>query len=274
MNYNKILNIKPFFLVFLAFLLGSAPVMADVKKPKKAFETSLVVLAPTSMTNALVELGRIYSSKHNVSISVTYDASSELVRIVEDGEPANLFITEDDYKIGYLQRRGTLDVFSLSNIISDKLVFAVSKDNFLKEKLEKIEDIDEKIKYVAKTISLVITDSKVDSSGKFIRQALKKAGAWDEVAKRMLKASSNRNALYLISEGYNAGFVYKSDIYGMDNIEVLFEVPQEYYKPITYKALIVGGISSDGDKERSEDFIEFLQSLEAKDVFLKYGFRE
>jgi molybdate transport system substrate-binding protein len=247
---------------------------AQIKKPKKAFETSFVVLAPTSLTNVMVELSRIYSSKNNVSISVTYDASSELVRIVEEGEPANLFITEDDYKIAYLQRRGTLNVFSLSNIISDKLVFAVSKGNFLKEKLEKIEDIDEKIRYVSKAISLVITDSKVDSSGKFIRQALKKAGAWEDVKKRMLKASSNRNALYLISEGYNAGFVYKSDIYGMDNIEVLFEVPQEYYNKITYKALIVGGISADGNNEKSEGFIEFLQSLEAKNIFLKYGFSE
>jgi molybdate transport system substrate-binding protein len=271
-------SLSPLKLLFLAVfsivLLGVNNAEAKVKSPKKAFESSIVVLAPTSLTNALVELSRIYSGKNNISLSLTYDASSELVRIVEDGEPANIFITEDDYKIKYLQRRGTLDVFSLSNIISDSIVFAVSKGNFLKKKLEKIDDVNDKIKYVAKTISLVITDSKVDSSGKFIKQMLNKAGAWDDVEKRMLKASSNRNALYLISEGYNAGFVYKSDIYGMDNIEVLFEVPQDYYDKITYKALIVGGISSDGNKEKTEDFIKFLQTIEARDVFLKYGFSE
>lgn len=260
------------FALFLAIFMTPADALS--RKEKQAFDSSIIVLAPTSMTNALDEVLRVYSSMNNISVSGIYESSSELATLIEDGEPANIFISDDKAKITDLQRLGMLNVYSFANVVSDTLVVAVPKDNFLKKKLEEIEDTAEKLTFIAENVSLVIPDPDLDPAGNAIKQAFEKIGSWDDVSGKMLKAANTRNALYLIANGNNAGVVYYSDVASDESVEVLLEIPQDYYDKITYQASIVAEFDSEESKKDSEKFLNFLKTDTTRKIFTKYGFRD
>jgi molybdate transport system substrate-binding protein len=268
--YTKSYSCLWFFALFLAVFAPS--LSAYSKDEKQAFDRSIVVFAPTSMTNALNEVIQKFSAIENISVSGNFDSAAEISRLLLEGEPAHIYITDDATKMRDLQRLGVLNVFSVTNIGADSIALAIPLDNFLKKRLESLSSIDEKLKFVAKNVSLVIPDPEADPAGKAAKQAFEKIGVWQQVSDKMLKAANTRNALYLISNGNTPGIVYNSDISLEKNVEALVNIPAEYHDKITYQASIVAEIGKEANKNESDKFILFLKSDFAKKVFAKYGF--
>ena len=86
--------------IFVAFviLLGAA------LSPAAAQDKTVTVFATASMKNALDEIDTAYTAKSGVKITVSYAASSALAKQIEQGAPADVFISADtdwmDYAIG------------------------------------------------------------------------------------------------------------------------------------------------------------------------------
>ena len=85
--------------LFLAFAIS----LAAIPTPATAQEKSLTVFAAASMKNALDEIDAAYTAKTGVKITVSYAASSALAKQIEQGAPADVFISADtdwmDYAI-------------------------------------------------------------------------------------------------------------------------------------------------------------------------------
>src|ERR1700678_2505418 len=69
-----------------------------------AQDKSLTVFAAASMKNALDDVDAAYTAKTGVKISASYAASSTLAKQIEQGAPADVFVSADidwmDYAIG------------------------------------------------------------------------------------------------------------------------------------------------------------------------------
>ena len=80
----------------LVVLLGTAHSSAQ--------DRTLTVFAAASMKNALDDIDAAYTAKTGVKVTVSYAASSTLARQIEQGAPADIFISADtdwmDYAIG------------------------------------------------------------------------------------------------------------------------------------------------------------------------------
>jgi len=264
------------FVGFFSLSLALYPPFSHAKTPKQAFDRSIIVLANSSMTDAIHEISEVFSKKENVSLSALFESPGELGRLIEEGEAANVLITEDAIKMRDLQRLGALNVYSLANVAGDSLVVVAHKNHFLKKKLDTEETIEGKMKILSKAL-LVIPDPETDPAGRFIQQAFEKvkegkSNGWKSLEPKMLRAQNTRNALYLIENGNDAGIIYKSDYVTNPELEILLEIPQEYYDRIIYQAAIVAEPSQENSEADSERFVEFLKSDVAKAIFLKHGF--
>src|SRR6201994_2587271 len=86
------------FLVALSIMLGSG------HSPALAQDKSLTVFAAASMKNALDDVDAAYTAKTGVKITASYAASSALAKQIEQGAPADIFLSADtdwmDYAIG------------------------------------------------------------------------------------------------------------------------------------------------------------------------------
>ncbi len=278
-NMNFKLLLKSFrksyvYIWFLALLLPPflAPTEALSKPKSRAFDSSIVIYAPTSMSHAMHEIMKLFANKYNISVSATYESAGELAISIEEGESANIFITEDSIKMRDLQRMGVLNVFSLTDIAADELVIAAPKNSYVIKKLNNIASTDDKMRFLAKNVSLAVPDPEFDAAGKFAKQAFNKIGEWEKVEARMLKATNTDNSLYLAANGDSPGVLYRSDALKNDNVEIIFAFPKDYTDKIIYQASVVAGLDSEDINKASEKFIKFLKTDIIKSIFVKYGF--
>ena len=86
--------------LFLAFAVS----LAVIPTPAIAQNKTLTVFAAASMKNALDEVDTAHTAKTGIKITVSYAASSALAKQIEQGAPADMFISADtdwmDYVIG------------------------------------------------------------------------------------------------------------------------------------------------------------------------------
>lgn len=269
---QKVFNFLITLICFGVLLLIALPTTTQAREEKEAFERGLIVLASTSMTNAMHEILKNFSQSRNISVSSSFSSTENLASSIEDGEPANILISEDPKRMRELQRRGVLNVFSLSTLASDKLVIVMPKRHYLINKIGKYKTIKEKLNFLMNNSIMVIPDPQSDPAGAFIEQAFRVMGLKKKSESKTIKTDNNRRAAYLATHANNTAIVYASDILSEDNLTVIGEIPQKYYDRIIYQVAIVAEISGQSNLSDAEAFVKYLKSDEAVSIFKKYGF--
>src|SRR4029453_14950082 len=69
--------------------------LAGTTVPAAAQEKTITVFAAASMKNALDDIDAAYTAKTGVKIAVSYAASSALAKQIEQGAPADGFVSAD-----------------------------------------------------------------------------------------------------------------------------------------------------------------------------------
>src|SRR5262245_42799758 len=94
-------------LAFLTFVLSST---AQAQAP--------TVFAAASLKNALDEVASVYSAKPVIS----YGASSALAKQIENGAPADVFISADLDWMDYVEKKGLLAPGTRKSLLGNRLV--------------------------------------------------------------------------------------------------------------------------------------------------------
>ncbi len=217
---------------------------ALIRDSKEAFDRGLIVLASTSMTNALHEVLKNFSRERNISISSTFSSTEDLANGIEDGDPANIFISEDPSRMRDLQRKGVLNVFSLSEIAGDELVVIMPKNHYARDKVDNVNGLENKLKFLMNNSIMAIPDPTSDPAGKYITQALEIMDLKKLSDIKTIKTDNNRRALYLASNANNTAIVYASDAFENKDIDIIAKIPQKFHDNIIYQAAIVAEISN------------------------------
>ena len=68
----------------------------------------LTVQAASSLTDAMKEISAAYEKQSGDKVRLNFDASSILVRQIEEGAPADVFLSADETKMDALEKAGYL----------------------------------------------------------------------------------------------------------------------------------------------------------------------
>ncbi len=201
-------------------------------------------------------LGKIVSS---------YASSSTLAKQIENGAPANVFISADEPWMNYLEERKLIEPGSRFDLLSNKLVLIAPADSSIKVEIGPKFDL-------AKLLGdgkLATGDPDHVPVGKYAKAALEKLGVWMDVESKLARAADVRSALALVERGEAPlGIVYATDAAITPNVKVVGVFPADTHPKIVYPTALVAGQASDTAK----NFIGFLKAPESKAVFEKYGF--
>ncbi|HCR86133.1 MAG TPA: molybdate ABC transporter substrate-binding protein [Alphaproteobacteria bacterium] len=274
MKLKKTLNI----LILLIFtgVLSATLTTSDAKakpKRKQAFDRGLIVYAPTSLTNVLHQILKEFSIKENISVSSSFDSSLSLEEKVEEGLPVNVFITEDNFIMKDLQQKGLINVYSFSQIASDKLVIVAPKGNYMIKKLAKYDTTKDKLRFISEKRLLVVPDIQTEKSGKLTQKIFEEAGLWEKMKKSLITVANSREALYLASNGENLAVVYASDAASESSVEVVVDMPELFNDKIIYQAVIVADLGNTGSNQDAQRFIDFLRSETSKKILKSHGLK-
>ena len=87
--------------LFAAFVI----LLGAVHSPADAQDKTLTVFAAASMKNALDDIDAAYTAKTGVKVVASYAASSALAKQIEQGAPADVFISADTDWMDYATAR-------------------------------------------------------------------------------------------------------------------------------------------------------------------------
>lgn len=226
----------------------------------------VTVFAAASLTNALEEIAAQYKKTHGTDVVSSFASSSVLARQIEQGAPADLFISADQqWMDDAVAKKSMIDSTRYTLLGNDLVLIAPRSDS---AKPVTIND-QTNWKSLLKGERLAVGDPDLVPAGIYAKEALQKQGAWSSVSPALARASNVRAALALV-ERHEApyGIVYGSDAVASKKVQVVGTFPEDSHKPVEYPVAIV----NDRDNAAVKAFYNYLKGPEAAAVFKQYGF--
>lgn len=247
------------------FLFAAAILCGSFHQPAEAQDKSLTVFAAASMKNALDEADAAYTAKSGVKISVSYAASSALAKQIEQGAPADIFISADTAWMDYSIKNKSINESTRVDLLGNAIVLIAPKDS-------KIENVSIgpgfDLAKLAGDGRITTGDVKAVPVGKYAKAALEKLGSWQATEPKFAMAENVRAALALVARGEAAlGIVYSTDAKVEPGVKIVGTFPADSHPPIVYPVAATANAKAD-----AADYLAFLRSAQAKAVFEKYGF--
>lgn len=242
-----------------ALALGMAPGVA-------AGEASVLVFAAASTTEAVSEAARLFAARGGGRVRASFASSSTLARQIEQGAPADLFISANPKWMDFLEARGLIVPASRFDLLGNRLVLVAPADSAaapvpIGEGFPLAEMLGGR--------RLAMGDPDHVPAGIYAREALRSLGVWAEVAERLARTGDVRGALALVARGETPfGIVYASDAAAAPGVTVVGAFPQGSHPPITYPAALVAG----RETSTARAFLAFLATPEARSLFERHGF--
>ncbi|WP_377809436.1 molybdate ABC transporter substrate-binding protein [Azospirillum sp. A29] len=230
-----------------------------------AMAQDVLVLAAASTKNAVEKLASQFKAKTGATVTSSFAASSALAKQIENGAPADIFISADLGWMDYLQQRNLIKTDSRVNLLGNELVVVVPKGSTLKPDLSKGGKLADQLG----DGRLATGDPSNVPVGKYAKAALEKLDQWAAVEPKLARADSVRAALVLVSRGeVPVGIVYRTDAAVDPGVEVAAAFPPDSYPPITYPAALVAS----SNNPAAASFLDFMKSPDGMAVWKEFGF--
>jgi molybdate transport system substrate-binding protein len=231
-----------------------------------ALADDLLVFAAASLKNALDDADGAYQKQGGSKVTASYAASGPLAKQLENGAPADLFISADLDWMDYAQGKGLIEPETRLNLLGNRLVLVAPVNSTAKV------EIGPKFQLGALLGDgrIAIGDPQSVPAGKYAQTALEKLGAWDQVKDKAAKAESVRAALALVSRGEAPlGIVYETDVAADPGVKIVGIFPEDSHPPIIYP-IAVTAITKNAEAGK---YLAWLHSPAAAPFFEKQGFR-
>ncbi|PLP60309.1 molybdate ABC transporter substrate-binding protein [Mesorhizobium loti] len=233
--------------------------------PAARADEQVVVFAAASLKNALDEVNKSCEQDVGEAAKISYAASSALAKQIEEGAPADIFISADLDWMKYLSDKKLTKPDTEVKLLGNQIVLVAPKDSEAEIKVEKGFDL-------AKVIGdgrLAMGDFKAVPAGKYGKAALESLGTWSSVEGKVAQAENVRAALKLVATGEAAaGIVYQTDANAEKGVKVIGVFPEETHPPIVYP---VAQTAESKDKD-TPAFLKCLRSAKAGELFKAQGF--
>src|SRR6202008_3164327 len=247
-------------LVAFVILLGSA------WSPAVAEERTLTVFAAASMKNALDDIDAAFTEKTGIKVSASYAASSTLAKQIEQGAPADIFVSADTDWMDYAVGKKTINESTRVNLLGNSIVLIAPKDS----KIDNVtigQGFD--LSKLAGDGKIATGDVKSVPVGKYAKAALEKLGSWQAAEPKFAIGDRGRAALTLGARNEAAlGIVYSTDAKVEPGVKIVGTFPADSHPAIIYPVA-----ATTTAKPETNDYLAFLRSTAAKTILEKYGFK-
>jgi molybdate transport system substrate-binding protein len=225
----------------------------------------VVVFAAASLKNALDNINAAWTAESGKSATISYAASSALAKQIEEGAPADVFISADLDWMAYLSERNLVKTDTEVQLLGNRIVLIAPAASDAAAEIAPGFDLSS----LLGDGRLAMANVDAVPAGKYGKEALTSLGVWDSVADRVAQAENVRAALALVSTGEAPlGIVYQTDAAADPAVKVIGTFPEHTHAPIVYPAAETAQAAS----ADAGAFLAFLRTQAAADLFEAEGF--
>ncbi len=251
----------------LALLLGCAP-REDAGTDATAGRSSppLNVFAAASLKESMDAAAEAFRAETGQTVQVSYAASSALARQIDQGAPADAFVSADLEWMDWLQARDLIDIASRRDLLGNTLVLVAPASGDTAP-VELTPGVDLVARLQGGRLALALTESV--PAGKYAKASLEALGLWTSVAPHVAEADNVRATLMLVARGEAPlGAVYGSDAQAEPAVRVVGTFPEGSHDPIVYPIARLARSAHPG----TEAFLAWLGTEPAQAIFVERGF--
>ena len=226
----------------------------------------ITVFAAASLKTALDEVAQGYAAATGDRAVLSFAGSSQLARQIEQGAPADVFVSADTDWMDYAIKQKNINVPTRVNLLGNSIVLIAPKDSMISN-VNIGPGFD--LAKLAGDGKIATGDVKAVPVGKYAKAALEKLGAWQAAEPKFAMAESVRAALTLVARGEAVlGIVYSTDAKVEPGVKIVGTFPAD-----THPAIIYPVAATTTAKAATADYLAFLRSSAAKAILEKYGFK-
>lgn len=224
----------------------------------------LTILAAASLTDVTKEIADLYKEiAPNVTLTFSYGASGALQTQIEEGAPADLFLSAATKQMEALDEKKLLLDGTKKDLLLNKVVLIVPKDSTIG--LTSFEDVG-----TDKVNTIALGEPEGVPVGQYSEEIFTNLGILDKAKEKANYGSDVKQVLTWVESGeVDCGIVYSTDAMVSEKVSVVCEAPEGSHKDIIYPAAV---IASSTHPEEAKAFLAFLSTDNVAKTFEKYGF--
>ena len=223
----------------------------------------LHVYAAASLGDVLHEVGGKFEDDRAIKLLFSFASSSTLARQIEEGAPADVYISANPTWMDYLHERRLIVERTRMDLLGNDLVVVAPVDEVrgdgVHDRMGMLAHLDGR---------LALADPDHVPAGMYAKQSLVWFGWWEALRSRLALGSDVRAALAYVERGAcPLGIVYGTDARASRHVQIVGVLPGESHDPIVYPAAALKG-----KFKLAVAFLDYLRSKAAMDVFETHGF--
>lgn len=224
--------------------------------------TDITVCAAASLRDALNEILPQFEQDTGIRLTFNFASSGALQKQIEEGAPADVFISAGKKHMDILESNNLIDQESRKNLIGNKLVLIVP--NEYKHEIKTVFDLADM------DVKISIGEPNSVPAGQYAKESIEYFGLWDELESKIVYAKDVKQVVAYAEKGeIAAGVVYNSDTAVIKNSTIVEVFDENSHQPIIYPGAI---ISASKEKDSAKVFLDYLNNDTAGQIFEKYRF--
>lgn len=243
------------------------PVLAMAEKEATPYEIpSITVLSDRALTVPLSQIASQYSRENNVSVTLSFAPSFEQTVAIEEGEPADIFISAHPESLEKLQQQGLFDVYSITPIVKSRMTMISTTANSTRVDEITVEHF-KKLRTEPGFLLSVATPAAT-AEGYYASQILEKLKSKLFLSGSTAILQNTEEMLEFMKNTPSYGITFVPYALQNDQIKNIGVFPEEMHDPILFKGVVIAG----GRMQLARKFLQHLKTAEAQRNFIKYRF--
>ena len=228
-----------------------------------AAQGTVIIFAAASLRNALDQAAAQYAKETRTPpAKISYAASSALARQIEQGAPADLFISADSDWMDYLAMKSLVRAGTRVDLFTNHLALIAPKDSAVKLDIKRGFPLAQALGQGRLAMA-----GPEAPAGKYGEASLTALGVWDQVKGRTARGENVRAALRFVARGEAPlGIVYDTDALTEPQVRIVGLFPDSSHPKIVYPGAAIT------TNPQASAFLAWLHGPKGARVFRPFGF--
>ena len=230
---------------------------------------SVLVFAAATLKPALDAIVSGYRTKQGGEVTISYGPTPALAKQIENGAPADLFLSADPLWMDYLAEKRLVRRHTRVDLVRNVLILA-GRDS-QPAAASAVVDGKFPLTQIVGTGPLCMCNPADHPAGRYGKASLEALGLWESVAAKVAIVDNPQVAVVMVARGdAPAAIVFATDVRGVSGAAILGTFPETSHPPIVYPAALTMAAPRAAEAER---LLAYLRSPEGRALFDDHGYR-
>lgn len=231
--------------------------------PRAPVAPEITVAAAADLSPAFQEIGALFTERTGIRVVFNFGSTGQLAQQIERGAPFDVFFAANQSFVEDLAAKGVVDASSMTIYAQGRITIWTRADQALQP--QQLADL-----LAPAYRRIAIANPEHAPYGQAAREALERAGIWEQIKDRLVFGENIAQTLMLADTGnVEAAIVALSLSVSSNGRWVMIPAELHPDHPLIQMAAVV---TSSQQREVARRFIEFVTFPEGREIMKKYGF--